>query len=225
MNVYTYARVSTAAQAEKGISLDEQRHRIDSTALAQSWVITKRFIEADVSGSVPLGERPEGAKLLAVVAPGDIVVAAKLDRLFRSARDALNVIENFQRRDVSLWLLDIGGDVSGNGTAKLMLKIVSAFIEFQKDRSSERISGARRQMRAIGRSLAGNRRFGYRVNEAGKLVKVAEEQAAIAEMRQLRKRGRSYRQIADELQKRQQLKVSFMTVRRILGHEAAAARQ
>src|SRR5215469_8526144 len=87
---------------------------------------------------------------------------------------------------------------------KLMLTILSAFGDSERDGISERICGARRQMRAGCRSLRGNRPLGCRVNEAGKLVKVAKERAAIAEMRRLRKRGRSHRQIADELQKRKQ---------------------
>ena len=60
------------------------------------------FIEREVSGSVPLGDRPEGAGLLAALQPGDIVIAATLDRMFRSALDALNVIRDFQRQRISL---------------------------------------------------------------------------------------------------------------------------
>jgi hypothetical protein len=41
------------------------------------------------------------------------VIAANLDRIFRKTGDALDVIRDFQRRKLSLWLLDMGGDVSG----------------------------------------------------------------------------------------------------------------
>jgi DNA invertase Pin-like site-specific DNA recombinase len=219
MKVYAYCRVSTAAQAEEGISLDEQQRRIDGQALAEGWTITERFVEAGVSGSVPLGERPEGAKLLALVEPGDIVIAAKLDRMFRSALDTLNVIKDLQRRSVSLWLLDIGGDVSGNGIAKLMLTMVSAFAEFERDRISERIKDAKAQMRAEGRSLGGKRPFGYRVNQVGKLVKDPEEQAAIAQMHRLRRRGRSYREIAEAVRKKHAVPITHVTVMRVLSRE------
>jgi DNA invertase Pin-like site-specific DNA recombinase len=43
-----------------------------------------------------------------MVRPGDVVAAAKMDRMFRSAFDALRVIEDFRRRKISLWLLDPG---------------------------------------------------------------------------------------------------------------------
>jgi len=221
MKVYAYCRVSTAAQAEEGISLDEQQRRIDGQALAEGWALTRCFVEAGVSGSVPLGERPEGAKLLAAAEGGDIVIAAKLDRVFRSARDALTVIEDFRRRGVSLWLLDIGGDVSGNGIAKLMLTILSAFAEFERDRISERIKDAKAQMRAEGRSLGGKRPFGYQIGEDGRMVPVAEEQAAIVQMHRMRKQGRTYRDIAAAVTKKHAVPITHVTVMRVLSREAA----
>jgi len=53
-----------------------------------------------VSGAVPFHERPEGAKLRAPLRRGDTLVAAKLDRMFRSAADCLAVVEAFKTRGV-----------------------------------------------------------------------------------------------------------------------------
>ena len=47
------------------------------------------IIEEGVSGSVPVFDRPKGGELFAKLAKGDVVIAPKLDRLFRSALDAL----------------------------------------------------------------------------------------------------------------------------------------
>ena len=127
MTVYGYARVSTERQADEGVSLEEQIRRIEGRALEQGWLIAETFIERGISGSVPLGDRPEGARLVAALQAGDVVIAAKLDRMFRSAWDALNVIRDFQRRRISLWLLDLGGDVSGDGIAKLVLTILDLY--------------------------------------------------------------------------------------------------
>jgi hypothetical protein len=41
--------------------------------------IDRMFVERGVSGSKPLADRPEGAALLAILQPGDIVITAKLD--------------------------------------------------------------------------------------------------------------------------------------------------
>jgi len=220
MSVYAYSRVSTERQVEEGVSLDEQHRRIDGQALMEGWTIAERFVECGVSGSVPLGERVEGAKLLALLQPGDIVIAAKLDRMFRSALDALTVIKEFQRRNISLWLLDVGGDVSGNGVAKLMLTILSAFAEFERDRISERIRDAKRQMRAEGRLQGGKRPFGYRVDDAGALYPDEREQYALIEMRKLRTAGKSYRAIVQALAEDCGVAVDHTTVRNILRREA-----
>ena len=69
------------------------------------------FVKCGVSGSVPFAERPEGGRLLRQLQAGDIVISPKLDRVFRSSLDALHTIEELKRRKVSLWLLDLGGDV------------------------------------------------------------------------------------------------------------------
>jgi DNA invertase Pin-like site-specific DNA recombinase len=76
-------------------------------------------IEEGVSGSVPVAERPAGGPLFAGLMKGDVVIAPKLDRLFRSALDALTVVEDLRKRGVALHLLDLGGDISGNGLSKL----------------------------------------------------------------------------------------------------------
>jgi DNA invertase Pin-like site-specific DNA recombinase len=126
-----YARVSTDVQADSGISLDEQRNQIECRCREKGWDLQHVYVDAGVSGSTPLGKRPEGAKLLAAVQSGDVIVAARMDRCFRSALDALQTIQGFKRRHISLWLLDLG-DVSGNGVSQLILVVLSAVAEFER---------------------------------------------------------------------------------------------
>jgi DNA invertase Pin-like site-specific DNA recombinase len=83
---FGYARVSTDQQADSGISLDEQRRKIEARCSENGWNLERIYVDAGVSGSTPLARRPEGAKLLAVLRPGDVVIAARMDRCFRSAR-------------------------------------------------------------------------------------------------------------------------------------------
>jgi DNA invertase Pin-like site-specific DNA recombinase len=54
-----------------------------------------------------------------------------MDRCFRSAIDALTVVNDFRQRQISLWLLDLGGDCTGNGIAQLLATILSAVAEFE----------------------------------------------------------------------------------------------
>jgi DNA invertase Pin-like site-specific DNA recombinase len=68
-----------------------------------------------------------------------VVIAPKLDRLFRSTLDALKVVEDLKKWCVALHLLDLGGDISDNGLSKLFLTIAAAFAEAERDRIRERI--------------------------------------------------------------------------------------
>jgi putative DNA-invertase from lambdoid prophage Rac len=96
------------------------------------------LVEEGVSGSVPVEDRPVGGQLFARLQRVDIVIAAKLDRLFRSALDALKVVESLKTQGVKLHLLDLGGDIAGNGLSKLFLTIAAAFAEAERDRIRER---------------------------------------------------------------------------------------
>ena len=88
MAVYSYTRVSTTKQADKGESLEAQQRRVEGYAMQQDLTVDRRFVERGVSGSVPLDERPEGQALLAILKPGDVIITPKLDRMFRSALNA-----------------------------------------------------------------------------------------------------------------------------------------
>src|SRR3954470_15936337 len=102
MAIYGYCRVSTVRQAEEGESLDVQRRTIAGYALMHGLTVDRTFVERGVSGSKPLADRPEGAALLAAIQPGDVIITAKLDRMFRSALDALGVLADLKKRGVAL---------------------------------------------------------------------------------------------------------------------------
>ena len=80
--------------------------------------------------------------------------------MFRSALDALKVVESLKGRGVKLHLLDLGGDIAGNGLSKLFLTIAEAFAEAERDRIRERISQVKADQKARGRFLGGSVQFG-----------------------------------------------------------------
>jgi putative DNA-invertase from lambdoid prophage Rac len=194
MAVYSYARVSTARQASAGESLDVQLRVMGGYATMQGLTISQTFVERGVSGSTPLDERPQGRALLATLKPGDVVVTAKLDRMFRSALDALNVLADLKARDISLHMIDLGGDVTGNGISKLVFTILSAVAEAERDRIRERISTVKADQKARGRYLGGKLPYGYMLAN-GRLEPVAEQQEIIQHIRDLRARGQPLRAI------------------------------
>jgi putative DNA-invertase from lambdoid prophage Rac len=66
--------------------------------------VDRHFVERGISGSVPLDQRPEGKALLAVLRPGDVIIMPKLDRLFRTALNALGMKTRRQpAHDRSRW--------------------------------------------------------------------------------------------------------------------------
>src|SRR5829696_5825654 len=161
--------------------------------------VDRHFVERGVSGSIPLVERPQGAALLGLVKPGDVIITPKLDRCFRSALDALDVLQKLKERGVSLHMIDLGGDVTGNGISKLLFTILSAVAEAERDRIRERISDVKRDQRQRGRYLGGRVPFGYQITEDGDLAEVEEQQAAVRAMVDLKQQGASLRTIAERM--------------------------
>ena len=127
MTVYGYARVSTERQADEGVSLDEQIRRIEGRALEQGWLIAETFIERGISGSVSLGDRPEGARLVAALQPGDVVIAAKLDRMF----------DPHGTRSTSSGISSVGGSRCGSSILVVMSPVTAS--PSSSSRSSRRL--------------------------------------------------------------------------------------
>ena len=226
--VYGYARVSTDQQQRDGISLDEQQRRIEGRCLEQGWQLSEIFIEAGVSGSVPFAARPQGGRLMRLLRPGDIGISPKLDRCFRSSLDALQTIQELKKRGVGLWLLDLGGDVSGNGISEMIVTILSAVAQFERVRIGERIRDSKRHMRSQGWHQGGTRPFGYRLGppkgrgKAATLVPEPAEQEAIAGMVAMRADGQSLMVIRDAV-RAQGFLISHETERQCLLRATSAA--
>jgi putative DNA-invertase from lambdoid prophage Rac len=214
MAIYGYCRVSTARQVEDGLSLEVQRRQVEGYAQMHGLALARVFLEEGVSGSVPLGERPAGRELMAALEPGDAVIAAKLDRAFRSALDALQVVRAFTEQGIGLHLLDVGGNIA-NGHGKLFMTIVAAFAEAESDRIKERIGEVKRDQRERGRFLGGKRPIGYRVGPDGELVEDPQEQAALTQARELHAQGLSLRKISSALAE-QGIAISRATLHRAL---------
>lgn len=199
MRVFGYSRVSTAEQADEGASLAAQQKQIAGYAMMKGWEVTEHFVERGVSGSVPFVDRPEGKRLLGVVAKGDAIVTSKLDRAFRDARDALTVLEELKAQGVGLHMIDLGGDVIGNSVSKMVFTILAAVAEGERDRLREPIRDAKRHLSSQGIFSGGKRPYGYDIilggDDVRRLVPIAAEMAVIARMKAMRKDGASLREI------------------------------
>jgi putative DNA-invertase from lambdoid prophage Rac len=197
MPVYIYVRVSTLQQASEGQSLEVQDRQCQGYALMHDKRIDRVFIERGVSGSTKLQDRPEGAILISGLKKGDVVITPKLDRMFRSASDALEMLAYFKEIGVQLHMLDLGGDVTGNGISKLIFTILSAVAEAERDRTTERIRDVKAAQRLKGQFLGGKLPYGYRVEDGDgrKLIPDELQQRNIKMILQFHKEGHSLRAI------------------------------
>ena len=107
------------------------------------------------------------------------------------------MVEDLKKRGVALHLLDLGGDISGNGLSKLFLTIAAAFAEAERDRIRERIGQVKADQKARGRYLGGRVPFGFRRGDDGELIPHEAEQEAIREIAGLRAQGKPLRTIAE----------------------------
>lgn len=148
-----------------------------------------------------------------------------MDRCFRSFYDALETIQGVKRRKISLWLLDLGGECSGNGISELIVTILlAATAQFERSLISERIGDAKRQLRRQGRRQGGKRPFGWRSGQAnghGRARELIPDEAAIGDILALRERGATLMHIRDTL-RGQGFQISHQSVANILGRRDTA---
>jgi DNA invertase Pin-like site-specific DNA recombinase len=220
--IYAYTRVSTTEQAS-GSSLGEQLNKVKGIAMMRGAEIAEAFTDAGVSGSTPLRERPAGGRLLDVLTAGDTLIVAKLDRIFRSAADALTMVEELKDRGIDLIVTDMGVDpVTQNGASKMFFGMMACVAEFERSRIKERQAEGMKAKRAKQGFTGGKRPFGYQIQGDGKdavLVEDPAEQSALKMIRDMRQDGYGYEHIAKTVRSCG-VSVSHMTVKRILERES-----
>jgi len=144
MSVYAYTRVSTQEQSQHGVSLDAQEEKIRQYCLLHGLSISALFREQGVSATIPFNQRPQGKKVAKAAGQGDHIVAVKLDRLFRDAGDALEQSRKWERKGVTVHLIDFGGSsfASSSAMGRFFLSVVAAFAELESNLISERTVSA-----------------------------------------------------------------------------------
>jgi DNA invertase Pin-like site-specific DNA recombinase len=183
--LYIYTRVSTAEQIA-GTSLEDQESKCRAIATLRGCQPNDIAVFSDpgISGTIPFFKRPAGRQLFDLTDKGDVIVASKLDRMFRSTRDAVNVVEDLRACDIGIILADIGTTpITDNGVSKVFFAMLAAFADFERGRINERTEEGRKGKRARGGFMGGHSApYGFRVVGQGRdsrLEPVEEEQHAI----------------------------------------------
>lgn len=137
MRVALYIRVSTSVQFEKGNSVPEQKKRLQAYCESRGWSFYDFFVDPGHSGSNM--DRPALQKLIHNIKKYDLVLVYKLDRLSRSQKDTLYLIEDvFNANGVEFNSITENFDTS-TPVGKLMLSIMSAFAELERQQINERM--------------------------------------------------------------------------------------
>ncbi len=157
-----YIRVSTDAQREEGYSIDAQKEMLTAYCVSKSIKKYDYYIDGGFSGSNI--ERPELARLIEDIKQGKIgcVIVYKLDRLSRSQKDTLYLIEDvFNPNGVDFISLNESMDTS-TPIGRLMLGILSAFAQLERENIKERTSMGMKERIKMGYWMGGGRvPFGY----------------------------------------------------------------
>lgn len=201
-----YTRVSTLEQAEDNrTSLQEQERICRGVAMSRGFSNTDIIVFSDPgqSGAAPLKFRKEGKKLFETMQPGDLVCAAKLDRMFRSAGDALQTVEDFRKLNVGLILPELGLEpITDNGSGKLFFGILSLVADFERTTINERMRSGKAAKKANGGHVGGEAPYGLRIIGHGRDAKIEideREREIVQLVVRLRKRGESWSHIRRRL--------------------------
>ena len=219
-----YTRVSTEGQALEGISLDSQCSAIQrygdahglelqpprglvpaSDQLWQLWPMGGVLVDGGISGSIPIAERPAGARLAAIVRGGRVghLVVVSLDRLSRDPADLAAFRKELNYHGVTLHILDLGGRTSNTPAGNLVTGMMAEAAQMIRGQIREKTKASLYGKRVKGEKLGGPVPYGQLVwtNRAGvKCLKIdPNEQAIIMRARELRATGLSYRKIGAKL--------------------------
>ncbi|MDR7074682.1 recombinase family protein [Fictibacillus barbaricus] len=134
-----YTRVSTEEQAREGLSLDEQKNRLESYCHAMGWNQHIRFF-IDEGESAKNLERPQLKLLMEEVKENNLsrIIVTKLDRLSRKLSDLLALIDLFQSHKVSFISISESFDTN-TPSGRLTLQVLGAVAEFERERIRERV--------------------------------------------------------------------------------------
>lgn len=167
-----YVRVSLADQAAPDkTSLQDQENVIMGYAMTRG---VDRFgvqiySDAGVSARTPFKYRPEGERLLQDARAGDTVIASKMDRIFRSARDALEVVDHFKANNIDLVLFDMGiQPITSDGPSRMFFTMLAAFAEFERARIRERMIQGKASKVKKGGFIGGEAPYGFRTVGEGR---------------------------------------------------------
>lgn len=220
--VALYVRVSTTSQMEEGYSVEEQKAKLESYCDIKDWHIYKVYTDGGFSGSTT--ERPALEQLIkdAQSKLFDTVLVYKLDRLSRSQKDTLYLIEDiFLKNNIEFVSLLENFDTS-TPFGRAVIGLLSVFAQLEREQIKERM-----QLGKLGRAKAGKSMmwaktsYGYNYDkETGSMTVNEYEALAVKEIYASYLAGMSITKLRDKINEEypKQPAWSYRTIRGILAN-------
>lgn len=220
--VALYVRVSTTSQLEEGYSIEEQKAKLESYCDIKDWHVYKVYTDGGFSGSTT--ERPALEQLIkdAQNKLFDTVLVYKLDRLSRSQKDTLYLIEDiFLKNNIEFVSLLENFDTS-TPFGRAVIGLLSVFAQLEREQIKERM-----QLGKLGRAKAGKSMmwaktsYGYNYNkETGSMTVNEYEALAVKEIYSSYLAGMSITKLRDKINEEypKQPAWSYRTIRGILAN-------
>ena len=220
--VALYVRVSTTSQLEEGYSIEEQKAKLESYCDIKDWHVYKVYTDGGFSGSTT--ERPALERLIkdAQSKLFDTVLVYKLDRLSRSQKDTLYLIEDiFLKNNIEFVSLLENFDTS-TPFGRAVIGLLSVFAQLEREQIKERM-----QLGKLGRAKAGKSMmwaktsYGYDYNKDTGTMTVNEYEAlAVKEIFTSYLAGMSITKLRDKINEEypKQPAWSYRTIRGILAN-------
>lgn len=220
--VALYVRVSTTSQLEEGYSIEEQKAKLESYCDIKDWHVYKVYTDGGFSGSTT--ERPALEQLIkdAQSKLFDTVLVYKLDRLSRSQKDTLYLIEDiFLKNNIEFVSLLENFDTS-TPFGRAVIGLLSVFAQLEREQIKERM-----QLGKLGRAKSGKSMmwaktsYGYDYNkETGSMTVNEYEALAVKEIYSSYLAGMSITKLRDKINEEypKQPAWSYRTIRGILAN-------
>lgn len=223
MTIYAYSRTSEleAAKGQQHLEgiLEPELLSIQTYCLSKQWYMTESLRDSNCSWNLEFHKREKGKYLLHTVKAGDVILAARLERIVSSSQEAVKLIKKLRDRHVQLHIVELGGDITDREFTVSVERMAALFSSLEKRKSAERIKGVKQRQRKQGRYLGGSRPFGYMIHENGRLIENPMEQRVLRKIMDLKKQGMSLRAISNEVST-PVMPISFKTVQRLLQRHA-----
>lgn len=142
--VALYVRVSTTGQ-----TTNNQKRELTMAAKRHGWQVTQIYEDAGLSGAKGRDARPGLDALMKAVARRevDIVAAWSVDRLGRSLKDLLELLQDLHAKGIDLYLHQQGLDTS-IASGRAMFQMIGVFAEFERAMVKERVMAGLERARA-----------------------------------------------------------------------------